>query len=128
MKRTAEEILKKFGNWAENGLAEWNKDCIINAMEEYAQESKVCSCGGQKKLTVTHCADCGGIMDIADVINNHIRFKIYIAVDDEKKTFQFIDKNVIALMSKKIRVCVRNKKEQSEVIHDFENAGYTQIK
>lgn len=36
--KTAEEILKEYGNWNKEGLAEWHKDCIIAAMEEYAQQ------------------------------------------------------------------------------------------
>ena len=36
--KTAEEILKEYGNWNKEGLAEWHKDYIIAAMEEYAQQ------------------------------------------------------------------------------------------
>lgn len=39
--KTAEEILKEYGYWDKEGLAEWHKDCIIAAMEEYAQQKQL---------------------------------------------------------------------------------------
>ena len=55
--KTAEEILKEYGNWNKEGLAEWHKDCIIAAMEEYAQQQV-------KNLNIpavnnSVCATCG---------------------------------------------------------------------
>ena len=122
--KTANKILKS------NGI-EVSLDLevkILKSMRDYSRLSKFCSCGGKTKLQVSHCAECGGIMDIADVINNHIRFKNYIAVDDEKKQFQIIDKTIISLLSKRIRICVGNRNETAEVIHGFENMGYQLIK
>ena len=39
----------------------------IAMLEEYAKESKFCKCGCETKLSVTHCAHCGGIMDVKSI-------------------------------------------------------------
>jgi hypothetical protein len=39
-KMSARDILSKHGNWDVTGYAEWNVDCIIKAMEEYANQFK----------------------------------------------------------------------------------------
>ena len=117
--KTAEEILK-----ANEATAEG----IYKAMEQYAKQSKFCSCSGKIKVQVSHCAECGGIMDISEPYNEAITRKIYFAIDDTKKTFQLVDKTVVSILSSNIKVVVYHAVDRYKKITELEKKGYTQIK
>ena len=67
--KTAEEILKEYGNWNKEGLAEWHKDYIIAAMEEYAQQQvknlNIHAVVGRSEQLCPKC-DGGDLFDIDD--------------------------------------------------------------